>query len=122
MNDINTEELLQRSKWVRFIFMTFYAFILNIAVLPITLILIFIQFLFHLVTGSHNEQVKKLTDWLISFFKDTLDFLTYNTEAKPFPFDDNIDAQVENKEDQDDPLCRLMKKYLKKRRLVIKQY
>ena len=102
MNDINTEELLQRSKWVRFIFMAFYAFILNIAVLPITLILIFIQFLFHLVTGSHNEQVKKLTDWLISFFKDTLDFLTYNTEAKPFPFDDNIDTQVENKEGQDD--------------------
>ncbi len=103
MNDINTEELLQRSKWVRFIFMAFYAFVLNIAVLPITLILIFVQFLFHLVTGSHNEQVKKLTDWLIFFFKDTLDFLTYNTEAKPFPFDDNIDNQVENKDDQDEP-------------------
>ncbi len=103
MNDINTEELLQRSKWVRFIFMAFYAFILNIAVLPITLILIFIQFLFHLVTGSHNEQVKKLTDWLISFFKDTLDFLTYNTEAKPFPFDDNIDTQIDSKDELDEP-------------------
>lgn len=102
MNDINTEELLQRSKWVRFIFMAFYAFILNIAVLPITLILIFIQFFFHLVTGSHNEQVKKLTDWLIAFFKDTLDFLTYSTEAKPFPFDDNNDTQSEIKDDQDE--------------------
>ena len=103
MNDINTEELLKRSIWVRFIFMAFYAFSLNIAVLPITLILKFIQFLFHLLTGSHNEQVKKLTDWLISFFKDTLDFLTYNTEAKPFPFDDNIDTQIESKDDQDEP-------------------
>ena len=103
MNDINTEELLKRSKWVRFIFMAFYAFILNIAVLPITLILIFIQFLFHLLTGSHNEQVKKLTDWLTSFFKDTLDFLTYNTEAKPFPFDDNIDTQIDSKDELDEP-------------------
>tara|TARA_B100001248_G_C27279037_1_gene406763 strand:+ start:301 stop:654 length:354 start_codon:yes stop_codon:yes gene_type:complete len=103
MNDINTEELLQRSKWVRFIFMAFYAFILNIAVLPVTLILIFIQFLFHLVTGSHNEQVKKLTDWLISFFKDTLDFLTYSTELKPFPFEDNVNSQIKNNDSQEEP-------------------
>ena len=56
---------------------------------------------FHSINDSLFEH---LDDVKISFFKDTLDFLTYNTEAKPFPFDDNIDAQVENKEDQDDPV------------------
>ena len=85
MNDINTEELLQRSKWVRFIFMAFYAFILNIAVLPITLILIFIQFLFHLVTGSHNEQVKKLDNDLS---REVLTWISFRGKMPANPFTD----------------------------------
>tara|TARA_B100000029_G_C17594864_1_gene963739 strand:- start:227 stop:601 length:375 start_codon:yes stop_codon:yes gene_type:complete len=94
MKEISKEELLKRSKWIRFIFMAIYASVLYLAVLPITLILIIIQFIFHLFFGSPSNQIKKLTDWFVNFFKVALDFLTYHSEEKPFPFDE--ESIIEN--------------------------
>jgi hypothetical protein len=59
--------------------------------------LIFLQFLFHLIAGSPNNQIINITNWLIDFLKESFEYLTYKTEQKPFPFDQ--DDSVENNDD-----------------------
>ena len=97
MNEIKKEELLKPSKWIRLLFMVVYSLIIEIIALPLILILIFLQFLFHLIAGSPNNQIKNITNWLIGFLTESFEYLTYKTEQKPFPFDQ--DDAVESNDD-----------------------
>ena len=97
MNEIKKEELLKPSKWIRLLFMVVYSLIIEIIALPLILILIFLQFLFHLIAGSPNNQIKNITNWLIDFLRETFEYLTYKTEQKPFPFDQ--DDAIESNDD-----------------------
>ena len=97
MNEIKKEELLKPSKWIRLLFMVVYSLIIEIIALPLILILIFLQFLFHLISGSPNNQIKNITNWLIDFLKESFEYLTYKTEQKPFPFDQ--DDAIESNDD-----------------------
>ena len=97
MNEIKKEELLKPGKWIRLVFMVVYSLIIEIIALPLILILIVLQFLFHLISGSPNNQIKNITNWLIDFLKESFEYLTYKTEQKPFPFDQ--DDEVERNDD-----------------------
>ena len=97
MNEIKKEELLKPSKWIRLLFMVVYSLIIEIIALPLILILIFLQFLFHLIAGSPNNQIKNITNWLIDFLNESFEYLTYKTEQKPFPFDQ--DHTIESNDD-----------------------
>ena len=97
MNEIKKEELLKPGKWIRLLFMVVYSLIIEIIALPLILILIFLQFLFHLIAGSPNNQIKNITNWLIEFLKESFEYLTYKTEQKPFPFDQ--DDAIESNDD-----------------------
>ena len=87
--EIDKNEILKSSKWVRFIFMVLYAFAINFA-LTICIGLAFIQFLFVLFTSKPNSSISSFNDNIIEFFNDSLGFLLFNTEQKPFPFKNNI--------------------------------
>ena len=87
--EIDKDEILKSSKWVRFIFMVLYAFAINFA-LTICIGLAFIQFLFVLFTSKPNSSISSFNDNIIEFFNDSLGFLLFNTEQKPFPFKNNI--------------------------------
>jgi hypothetical protein len=87
--EIDKDEILKSSKWVRFIFMVLYAFAINFA-LTIFIGLAFIQFLFVLFTSKPNSSISSFNDNIIEFFNDSLGFLLFNTEQKPFPFKNNI--------------------------------
>tara|TARA_Y200000002_G_scaffold382434_1_gene399465 strand:- start:1153 stop:1512 length:360 start_codon:yes stop_codon:yes gene_type:complete len=97
MNEIKKEELFKPSKWIRLVFMVVYSLIIEIIALPLILILIFLQFLFHLIAGSPNNQIQNITNWLVDFLKESFEYLTYKTEQKPFPFDQ--DDEEENNDD-----------------------
>ena len=110
MDKINKEEILKTSKWIRFLFMVLYAFAINFA-LTICIGLGFIQFLFVLFTSKVNSSIANINSYIIEFFDDSLAFLLFQTEDKPFPFKNNSDqetiidadqieeASSENKED-----------------------
>ena len=110
MDKINKEEILKTSKWIRFLFMVLYAFAINFA-LTISIGLGFIQFLFVLFTSKVNSSIANINSYIIEFFDDSLAFLLFQTEDKPFPFKNNSDqetiidadqikeASSENKED-----------------------
>tara|TARA_B100000676_G_scaffold156069_1_gene153793 strand:+ start:780 stop:1214 length:435 start_codon:yes stop_codon:yes gene_type:complete len=104
--DIDKEEILKTSKWIRFIFMVVYAFVINFA-LTISIGLAFIQFLFVLFTSKVNESIASINSHIIDFFNDSIAFLLFQTEEKPFPFkstnkDEVVievnDAEVDNDE------------------------
>ena len=94
MNAINKEEILKSSKWIRFLFMVVYAFAINFA-LTISIGLAFVQFLFVLFTSKVNISIANINAYIIEFFDDSLAFLLFQTEEKPFPFKNNtIDDEV----------------------------
>ena len=93
MESINKEEILKSSKWIRFIFMVLYAFALNFA-LTICIGLAFIQFLFVLFTSKVNTSIANINSYVIEFFEDSLAFLLFQTEEKPFPFKNNSDEEI----------------------------
>ena len=93
MKTINKEEILKSSKWIRFIFMVLYAFALNFA-LTICIGLAFIQFLFVLFTSKVNTSIANVNSYVIEFFEDSISFILFQTEDKPFPFKNNSDEQL----------------------------
>jgi len=93
METINKDEILKSSKWIRFIFMVLYAFALNF-VLPICIGLAVIQFLFVLFTSKVNPSIANVNSYVIEFFGDSLSFLLFQTEEKPFPFKNNSEEEV----------------------------
>ena len=93
METINKDERLKTSKWVRFLFMVLYAFIVNFA-LTIAIGLAFIQFLFVLFTSKVNNSIANINSYIIEFFDDSLAFLLFQTEEKPFPFKSNSDEET----------------------------
>lgn len=79
------EEVFKLGKWTRFVFMFFYAFVLNF-VISVSIGLAFIQFLFYLFTSKVNESLSDFNNHLFLFVSDTLKFLLFETDDKPFPF------------------------------------
>ncbi|MDE0948700.1 MAG: DUF4389 domain-containing protein [Candidatus Thioglobus sp.] len=98
MEHIDKDEILKTSKWIRFIFMLGYAFAINFA-LSISIGLSFIQFLFFLFTSKTNESIGNFNAYIIEFFHDTLAFLLFETDDKPFPFKPNHSDEVVEEEE-----------------------
>ena len=82
--EIDKEEILKGSKWIRFLFMILYGFVINF-VLTICIGLAIVQFLFYLFTSKPNASIANFNSHLLEFFHDSLAFLLFQTEDKPFP-------------------------------------
>jgi hypothetical protein len=88
MNDDQIKSNLTSSKhWLRLVFMLFFAAVLQLASICMWLLVI-VQFLFSLFTGQDNPSLRKLGHELSIYIFETLKFLTYASEEKPFPFSD----------------------------------
>lgn len=85
MSDDIVENLKEPSQWKRIGFMLVLAVALYISSMLLT-ILTLAQALFSLITGSDNVNLRTLGRDLSTYVKQILDFLTYNSEFKPFPF------------------------------------
>tara|TARA_X000000368_G_scaffold385586_1_gene344956 strand:+ start:3294 stop:3650 length:357 start_codon:yes stop_codon:yes gene_type:complete len=97
MNEINKDELLDLTKWQRFFFMVLYSFAIN-GVVGILIIIAAVQFFFYLFTSKINNQLQTANNWLHGFFSDSLNFLSFNTDSKPWPFNDKTEATDSNED------------------------
>ncbi len=97
MNEINKDELLDLTKWQRFFFMVIYSFAIN-GVVGILIIIAAVQFFFYLFTSKINNQLQNANNWLHGFFSDSLNFLSFNTDSKPWPFNGSQDNTNEGSE------------------------
>jgi len=98
MNEINKDELLDLTKWQRFFFMVLYSFAIN-GVVGILIIIAAVQFFFYLFTSKINNQLLSANNWLHGFFSDSLNFLSFNTDSKPWPFNGSKDDEPETEDD-----------------------
>jgi len=84
--DAIKSSFLSREHWLRLVYMLLFALMLHVASIAMW-VLCAMQFLFTLFTDKDNENLRILGKSLTVFIGQALDFLTYNTESKPFPFD-----------------------------------
>jgi len=77
--------LLSPQHWLRLIFMLMFVVLLYIASTVIG-VLVALQFLFALITGKDNTNLRSLGDSISTYIFQALQFLTYNSDQKPFPF------------------------------------
>jgi Domain of unknown function (DUF4389) len=73
--------------WVRLAYMILFAFLLYVASVVIT-VLVIVQFIFALLTGSDNVNLRDFGRSLTTYIQEALLFLSFNSEVKPFPFSD----------------------------------
>ena len=82
------EEVLKVSKWARFFWMFIYSFAISAAI-NVAIGIAAIQFLFYLFTSKINAALFDFNKHIYTFSDDTLKFLLFETEDKPFPFKTN---------------------------------
>ncbi len=73
--------------WIRLAYMLLFSVLLMAARLVIAVVVV-VQFLLVLVIGSDNENLRNLGQGLGKWVYETVMFLTFNREEKPFPFDE----------------------------------
>ncbi len=75
------------SLWVRLAYMLLFLLLLSF-VRVILLLVIGGQFLTLLITGADNKNLRSFGQSLASWIFQTMQFLTFNSDTKPFPFAD----------------------------------
>ena len=84
-NAAESTDLSRHSAWIRLLYLVLYAVILNVTE-GITFIVAVVQFIFHLFTGGPNARLAELGEGLAAYVREVVAFLTYHTNALPFPF------------------------------------
>lgn len=84
MSDDFSENIKKQSYWIRILFMVGFMVAIYVTGV-ILLVLIIAQALFALFTGEDNRNLRRLGASLTQYVQEILNFLTYNSEAKPFP-------------------------------------
>lgn len=85
MDDDLRESLTATETWIRGLYMILFAFIYSLAEVVVVAVVVF-QFLWMLITRTTNERLLEFSDDLSVFIYQILQFVTFNTEEKPFPF------------------------------------
>jgi hypothetical protein len=74
-----------RDIWIRALYMLLFIIIYSFTEVVIALVAIG-QFLTVVLTGSKNDRLLKFGQSLSSFVYQIMQFFTFNSEEKPFPF------------------------------------
>ena len=86
MDEKLKKELTAKSKWLRAFFMLLFI-IVNYFLQMVIWIVAAFQFIASLLTGGTNKNLELFSNSLSQYAYQILQFLTYNTEQKPYPFD-----------------------------------
>jgi len=87
INEETKKNLKNTNSWVKLLFIIFFSFLLYVAGFVLS-IMIFFQIIVNLFTGETNERIKTFSKGINAYIRDLLQYMTYNSEEKPFPFSD----------------------------------
>ncbi|TQV67676.1 DUF4389 domain-containing protein [Exilibacterium tricleocarpae] len=99
MDDKLKSNITSSKHWLRFLFMLLFALLLQVAT-AIMWVLVILQFLFALITGKDNAKLRAFGSSLCIYIYESLQFLTYNREDKPFPFADWPEPEIVAEDDE----------------------
>lgn len=80
------ENLKSRSTWLRLVFMFVFYILGSVASLVVSVVIV-LGFLWVLFTGGTNEQLKRTGQGIATYLAQIIEYLTYNSDVRPFPFD-----------------------------------
>lgn len=86
-NETLKSNLTSGEHWLRLLYMLLFAVVLYVAAIVVGLVIV-VQFLFALISGKANDNLKQFGGSLSRYIFQVLRFMTYNREEKPFPFSD----------------------------------
>jgi hypothetical protein len=84
--------VLNADTWIRLLYMLLFGLLLTIARMVIWVVAI-VQFLFVLISGEDNTNLRSLGQGVTRWVSQALLFLTFNSDEKPFPFSDWPDTE-----------------------------
>lgn len=87
MDEKLKSNLTSKKSWLRLLYIVFFAVCFQVAVF-VMWVLVALQFLFALFSGQDNRNLREFGQTLAEYIYQTLGFLTYNSDEKPFPFSD----------------------------------
>jgi hypothetical protein len=96
VNNISTDNVKETGTWLRFVAMVFFGFAFYIG-FTLTFFVAAVQFLIKLLTGSVNGQLSLFGASLGTYTKETISFLTFHSEERPFPFGRSWPSGVDEK-------------------------
>ena len=100
LDDI-VDNLSEANSWIRILLMVVFAAMLYIILAPVILVMMISQGLFSLITGDNNSNLRMLGGSLNKYAFQILQFISYNSEDRPFPFSGFPDAEDQNNEKSD---------------------
>lgn len=80
------DNVKSKAAWMRLLFMFVFYILASLAAMVASVVVIF-GFAWVLFTGEPNEQLQKTGKGIAAYIYQIVAYLTYNTEARPFPFD-----------------------------------
>jgi Domain of unknown function (DUF4389) len=87
MSDDIKSNITSADHWLRLAFMLLFAMIIQVAA-AVMWVVVVVQFLFALLTGSDNKNLRDFGRGLSVYIFQIWQFLSYNSDEKPFPFQD----------------------------------
>ena len=79
--------LTNSNTWIRFAYMLLFTLLLMAARLIVAVVVV-VQFVIVLATGKDNQNLRNLGQGLGKWVYQAIMFLTFNSDNKPFPFDE----------------------------------
>lgn len=92
MDDNVLNNLKSESRWLRLLFMALYLVVGYFATI-IAIMIGLVQAVIGFVAGESNERLSLFTGSLNLYLYQILQFITYNSDTKPFPFSDWPDSK-----------------------------
>lgn len=78
--------LISKSIWMRLFFMLVVILLYSVSRIIVSTVVI-LQFFWVLLNGEVNNKLQKLGEALATYTYQIIQYLTFNTEERPFPFD-----------------------------------
>ena len=79
------DNFLKQGKWIRLFWMLAFSFVYYLS-MPVLWLIVSLQFLFVLITDKRSENISKVSLGFRNYMVQILDYLTYHSGEKPFPF------------------------------------
>ena len=94
------DHLRDTGTWKRGLFILLFALFYSIAEIVLGAIVLF-QFGSQLITGKTNDKLSEFSRGLTAYFYQLLQFFTYRSEVKPYPFSDWPSEGLESVQQQE---------------------
>lgn len=76
------------NEWLRLLFMLLYAAVIFYVIKLIVTVILIIQFVSRLITGSSLERLRTFSAQVSAYGYQILQYVSYNSDDKPFPLSD----------------------------------